>query len=143
MWIYRGISKLLLVLLAGCATSNEHPGELMFPITAHGDKWEVRRVHCVDIPTEEIIGFVDSSCPIIGYTEPELHTVYILIGQTPADEREVVVHELMHVAVGVEHSRDVTTIHGAIYSISPEFTSILENNSELLTYLEQGKATTK
>ena len=107
-------------------------------VNAGSDSWSVVRVPCEGFPAyPEIKKYfpVEKECPILGETTPETKTVYVLEGQAPADEKTTVLHELMHVAVGVNFSLQIMMGHDAIYDISEKLSPILANNPQLLKYL--------
>ena len=100
--------------------------------------WSVVRVTCEAFPDyPEIKRYFpnEKECPILGETSPENKTVYVLEGQAPADEKATVLHELMHVAVGLNFSLEIMMGHDAIYEISEKLSPILANNPQLLKYL--------
>lgn len=116
--------------------AGQHP---IYFIAPDNSTWVIRTVVCDDMPIFPVPWFhiPDEACPYGGLTVTEQQTIYVLKGQKPDDERVTVLHELMHVAVGVNHSNDQTTIHGAIYDISSHLAPILEKNPQLLCYFNQ------
>jgi hypothetical protein len=120
------------LFLIGFSVSAAMPQRPPAHITVDGKDWQVKVVECDGIPDTD---WRDTKlCPYLGYTETKKHTVYILQGQELSDEKSTLLHELMHVAVGTDHSFDKTTIHGAIYTISNPLSEILSDNPKLLTY---------
>jgi hypothetical protein len=61
--------------------------------------------------------------------------IYLETGRTIQQERTSLLHEIQHVLLGTEKSKQQTTYHDFIYRLSPKLLQVLQDNPELYFYL--------
>ena len=61
--------------------------------------------------------------------------IYLETGRTIQQERTSLLHEIQHVLLGTEKSKQGTTYHDFIYQLSPKLLQVLQDNPELYFYL--------
>ena len=61
--------------------------------------------------------------------------IYLEDGRSLQQERTTLLHEIQHVILGTENSKEQTTSHDFIYRLSPKLLEVLQDNPELNSYL--------
>ena len=61
--------------------------------------------------------------------------IYLEEGRTLQQERTTLLHEIQHIILGTENSKEQTTSHDFIYKLSPKLLQVLQDNPELYSYL--------
>ncbi len=78
---------------------------------------------------------------IQGYTDCQVHRIYLEVPHPPDDLADALLHELLHAATGC--ASDITDIHGgmhgAIWEIADPLREILADNPQLTRFVLQKK----
>jgi hypothetical protein len=61
--------------------------------------------------------------------------IYLETGRPLQQERTTLLHEIQHVILGTENSKEETSYHDFIYKLSPKLLQVLQDNPELYFYL--------
>lgn len=74
-----------------------------------------------------------------GYTDCQVHRIYLEVPHPPDDLAEALLHELLHAATNCES--DITDIHGgthgAIWEIAEPLRELLADNPQLTRFVSQ------
>jgi hypothetical protein len=77
----------------------------------------------------------DIGCGLYGCADWDDRIIQVRGGQSPAEERDTVLHELMHALLGPQESNRKKTVHDFIYDTAPRLQKVFATNPELMRYL--------
>lgn len=100
----------------------------------------VYTIHVVEKvpPAGDASGLAGKSCDESAVRNGWCHAkdrIYLETGRTIQQERTTLLHEIQHVLLGTEKSKEETNYHDFIYELSPKLLQVLQDNPELYFYL--------
>jgi hypothetical protein len=120
--------RLAFILLFVCSLSaSDKATPPTFVVDAHGNPWLVRFASSIEM--------TEWGGQYVGFTDDETHEIRLLQGRSLVADQETLLHELMHVVVGTDHSNELARIHWCIYEFSEGLEAIFVENPDLMRYL--------